>query len=35
LDITDVLLARLPEVHEERKRHVAACAAFRKVFAKG
>lgn len=35
LDITDALLARLPEVHEERKRHAAACAAFRKVFAKG
>ena len=35
LDITDALLARLPEVHEERKRNVAACAAFRKAFAKG
>lgn len=35
LDITDALLARLPEVHEERKRHITACAAFRKAFAKG
>jgi phosphoglycolate phosphatase-like HAD superfamily hydrolase len=35
LEITDALLARLPEVHEERKQHVAACEAFCKAFAKG
>lgn len=35
LEITDALLARIPEVHNERKRMVAACDAFRKVLAKG
>jgi hypothetical protein len=33
LEITDALLARLPEVNSERKRLAAACAAFRNVFA--
>jgi phosphoglycolate phosphatase-like HAD superfamily hydrolase len=35
LEITDALLARIPEVHNERKRMTAACEAFRKVLAKG
>lgn len=35
LEITDALLARVPEVHNERKRHAAACDAFRKVLTKG
>lgn len=35
LEITDALLARLAEVHNELKRHAAACEAFRKVLAKG
>lgn len=35
LEITDALLARLPEAHRERKRHAAACEAFRKVLANG
>ena len=34
LEITDTLLTRLPEVHSERKRHVAACEAFRKALGK-
>ena len=34
LEITDAILARLPEVNSERKRLAAACEAFRKVFAK-
>ncbi len=35
LEITDALLVRLPELHDERKRMTAACEAFRKVLAKG
>ena len=34
LEITDAILARLPEVNSERKRFAAACAAFRNVLAK-
>lgn len=35
LEITESLLSRIPEVHNERKRHAGACEAFRKALAKG